>query len=152
MKHFIDDYFSNEYGELFSSKYRKLRKLKSYTNHKGYNMYRVSINGRVKAYSQHHISYWVNVSEFDTSDGLQIDHIDGNKQNNHYTNLRRISSKGNINNPVTKIKLYGRVPSNKCDIDLMKLKELKSSGMSITRLAKYFNCSRSTIKSRLAKR
>lgn len=149
MKHFIDDYFANEYGELFSKKYNKLRKLKPYTNYKGYNMYRVCIDGKVKTYSQHHISYWVNISEFDTSDGLQIDHIDGNKQNNYYSNLRRVSQVINANNPATK--KYGRTPANKCDIDMVELIELRAKGMSIASLAKRFNCSRSTIKSRLSR-
>lgn len=46
----------------------------------------------------HYLSYWVNIGHFDPSDGLQIDHIDGNKLNNHYTNLRRVTPKDNANN------------------------------------------------------
>lgn len=33
--------------------------------------------------------------------GYDIDHIDGDKTNNHYTNLRYVTTKENINNPNT---------------------------------------------------
>lgn len=149
MNHFIDDYFSDEYGNLYSNKYNRLRKLKSYISKAGYVMYRVSINGKVKSFSAHHISYWSNVKQFDTCDGLQIDHIDGNKLNNHYTNLRRVSNIVNVRNPITHSKTYGNTNSPIIEIDLDTLYELYDSGVSQRELAKRFNCSRSTIKNRL---
>lgn len=147
MKYFINDYLVDEYGNLYSSKYNKVRKLKYYVNRRGYKMYRVCVNGKVKAYSAHHISYYANVSNFDTEDGLVLDHIDGNKLNNHYSNLRRVSQKDNCNNVNTKI--YGVSPTNKCNIRLDKLYELRNNGYNITQLSKLFNCSRSTIRNRL---
>lgn len=148
MKFFIGSYLADECGNLYSTKYNKLHKLKFYINRKGYKMFRVCINGKVKAYSAHHISYYVNVCEFDTKDGLVIDHIDGNKSNNHYINLRRVSHKENCNNEKTKV--YGIPPVNKCDIDLNKLSELKAKGCNVTQLSKFFKCSRSTVRGRLS--
>ena len=98
MRHYNENYVVNESGELFSLLGHKLRKLKPYINSKGYVMYRLRINGKTIQRSAHHLSYWVNIGHFDTSDGLQIDHIDGNKLNNHYTNLRRVTPRDNMNN------------------------------------------------------
>ena len=98
MRYYNENYVVNEQGELFSLFGLKIRKLKPYISNRGYIMYRLRIDGKTIHKSAHHLSYWVNVGHFDTSDGLQIDHIDGNKLNNHYKNLRRITPKDNANN------------------------------------------------------
>ena len=43
----------------------------------------------------------------DRPKGMVIDHIDGNRFNNHYTNLRYCTQKENMNNPNT-------LPNNNC--------------------------------------
>lgn len=98
MYHYNENYVVNEYGEVFSLLGRKVKKLKPYVNSRGYVMYRLRVNGKTIQRSAHFLSYWVNIGHFDKSDGLQIDHIDGNKLNNHYTNLRRVTPRDNINN------------------------------------------------------
>lgn len=98
MYHYNENYVVNEYGEVFSLLGRKVKKLKPYVNSKGYAMYRLRVNGKTIQRSAHFLSYWVNIGHFDKSDGLQIDHIDDNKLNNHYTNLRRVTPRDNINN------------------------------------------------------
>lgn len=98
MYHYNENYVVNEYGEVFSLLGRKVKKLKPYVNSRGYAMYRLRVNGKTIQRSAHFLSYWVNIGHFDKSDGLQIDHIDGNKLNNHYTNLRRVTPRDNINN------------------------------------------------------
>lgn len=107
VRYYNENYVVNEYGELFSLFGLVLRKLKPYINNNGYVMYRLRINGKTIQKSAHHLSYWVNIGHFDTSDGLQIDHIDGNKLNNHYTNLRRVTPRDNINN----INTMGALPN-----------------------------------------
>lgn len=96
--HYNENYVVNEYGECFSLFHGRLRKLKPYINNKGYAEYRLSIDGKLVQKFAHYLSYWVNIGHFDSSDGLQIDHIDGNKLNNHYTNLRRVTPRDNANN------------------------------------------------------
>lgn len=109
MRYFNDNYLVDEYGALYSIFRGKLKKLKPYRNHNGYLMYRVRENGKTKAYSSHHLSYYVNVERFSSKDGLQIDHIDGNKDNNHFSNLRRVTPKENANNINTcKLSVSGR--------------------------------------------
>ena len=95
MYHYDENYVVNEYGELFSVFGNRLKKLKPYINARGYAMYRLRVNGKTIHRSAHFLSYWVNIGHFDKSDGLQIDHIDGNKRNNHYLNLRRVTPKDN---------------------------------------------------------
>lgn len=96
--HYNENYVVNEYGELFSLFGGRLRKLKPLIDKKGYVFYSIRIDGKTVHRTAHHLSYWVNIGHFDSSDGLQIDHIDGNKLNNHYTNLRRVTPKDNLNN------------------------------------------------------
>ena len=96
--HYNENYVVNEYGECFSLMYGKLRKLKPRIGTRGYAEYRLRIDGKTVTKSAHYLSYLVNIGHFDPSDGLQIDHIDGNNLNNHYTNLRRVTPKDNANN------------------------------------------------------
>lgn len=110
--HYNENYVVNEYGECFSLMYGKLRKLKPRINTRGYAEYRLRIDGKTVTKSAHYLSYWVNIGHFDPSDGLQIDHIDGNKLNNHYTNLRRVTPKDNSNNIHTAGVLTERSHSN----------------------------------------
>lgn len=144
---FDGNYSVDEYGNVYSHKYGKLRKLKPYINKRGYIMFRLRVDGKTVQYSGHHLSYYVNVSEFDTSDGLQIDHIDGNKQNNHFSNLRRVTAKENMRNPNT-IK-YGRSCTNKLNLDAKELECLVEQGYSKAYIAKKFNCSRASIRNYL---
>ena len=134
MRYYNENYVVNEYGELFSLFGHKLKKLKPYYNQRGYAMYRLRINGKTIQKSAHHLSYWVNIGHFDTSDGLQIDHIDGNKLNNHYTNLRRVTPRDNINNintigalPKKSRSGYRITDKDKLPSEYIKEKELDSS-------------------------
>lgn len=126
MRHYNDRYVVNELGELFSLCRGGMKKLKPYINNRGYVMYRLRVDGKTIQRLAHHLSYWVNVGHFDTSDGLQIDHIDGNKLNNHYTNLRRVTPKDNANNINTMGELKSRSRSGYRLGDTDKLPEVFS--------------------------
>ena len=143
MRYYNENYVVNEYGELFSLFGHKLKKLKPYYNQRGYAMYRLRVNGKTIQRSAHHLSYWVNIGHFDTSDGLQIDHIDGNKLNNHYTNLRRITPKDNCNNintigalPKKSRSGYRLTDKDKLPSEYIKEKEFDSSVLSTKRITR----------------
>lgn len=144
---FDDNYSVDEYGNVYSHMYGKLRKLKPYINKRGYVMFRLRIDGKTVQYSGHHLSYFVNVAKFDTSDGLQIDHIDGNKLNNHYSNLRRVTASDNQRNPNT-IK-YGRQSVNKLNLDVDELRSLRKRGYSYKEISKMYNCCVATVRNYL---
>lgn len=83
-----DKYFISEYGEVMNIKRGNI--LKPYISKKGYE--RVDVDGR-KNVMIHHLVYEMFIGK--RNKNLVIDHIDGNKRNNHYTNLQQISSKQN---------------------------------------------------------
>lgn len=78
----------------------KLRKqpliLKSYLDNDGYKIIRLSKNGKQKVFKIHRLvaKYFIENIE----NKPMIDHIDTNRQNNYYKNLRWVTSKENSNN------------------------------------------------------
>lgn len=134
LHHYNENYVVNECGECFSLFHGRLRKLKSRINTKGYAEYRLRLGGKTVTKSAHYLSYWVNIGHFDSSDGLQIDHIDGNKLNNHYTNLRRVTPKDNANNintagPLTKLSnsVYRLYDNDKLPSEYVKSEKFDST-------------------------
>lgn len=73
--------------------------LKPYLDNDGYEIIRLSKKCQSKPFKIHRLvaQYFV-----DNIDGkLNVDHIDTNRKNNNYTNLRWVTSKENSNNPNT---------------------------------------------------
>ena len=68
----------------------------------GTNYYRVSLckNGKAQNFEIHRLVYMINKPTEDISD-YQIDHIDGNPQNNNINNLRKCYQSDNMSNRKT---------------------------------------------------
>lgn len=105
-------YYISENGEIYNSNTRiKLRPKKD-----GYLRYSIYINNELKTIPAHILVYKAFVNNIIFN---EIDHIDGNKLNNHYTNLRDISHSENMNNamnnghrnmiPVEQIDIEGNI-------------------------------------------
>lgn len=90
MKQYKDtDYFVSEDGKIF----RNGKELSPSITNKGYKTYRGTINKNRK-----HISIHRAVAELyipNPNNLPQVNHIDGNKLNNHYTNLEWMSNRQN---------------------------------------------------------
>lgn len=90
MKQYKDTpYYITENGEIF----RNGKELKTSLTNKGYKTFRASING-----VRQHIVIHRAVAELyvpNPNNLPQVDHIDTNKLNNHYTNLEWVTNKEN---------------------------------------------------------
>ena len=96
-----DGYRITPDGKVFSDRVSALknRELKGWHNRKGYKIVGLMINGKLKSIPIHKLQELTFLGG--PKEGLQIDHIDGDKNNNDVTNLRQVTPKENINNPVT---------------------------------------------------
>lgn len=70
--------------------------LKPYLDEDGYEIIRLSKNCKSKAFKIHRLVAEYFVNNFDNKPN--VDHIDTNRRNNNYTNLRWVTSKENSNN------------------------------------------------------
>jgi hypothetical protein len=92
MKQYKDtNYYITENGEVYSKKWSnrnpnsELRKMKPHIDSKGYINISLYINGKNKTYRIHRL-----VAEYylpNPNNYPQVNHIDGNKNNNHFSNL-----------------------------------------------------------------
>ena len=90
LDHIIDKYtYDREKGQVFNTrKGNAARKISK----QGYGVIKVSLNGKALSKRTHHLVWLFEYGEWPTS---CMDHIDGVKTNNHYTNLRLVTSREN---------------------------------------------------------
>lgn len=100
-----EDYCVSNYGKVWSRKRNKLVGFKSVTGYM-----EVMING-----TRHYIHRLVAQAFIPNPNNYpEIDHLDADRSNNVWTNLRWTDRKGNQNNPITKTKMK---ESNKGKLD-----------------------------------
>jgi len=90
IKGYEDKYSIDESGSVFSHITNKT--LKHNVNKNGYHAVRLYRNGKQKS---HLVSRLVAITYLGNSD-LTVNHIDGNKSNNHVSNLEWISQSSNV--------------------------------------------------------
>jgi len=91
----FSDYEVSNYGRVISHKRGKPRLLRPHVV-RGYVYYGLSLKGRLRGVAAHRL---VAMAFLDgISEGLQVDHIDGNRSNNHVSNLRFATRQENARN------------------------------------------------------
>lgn len=84
------DYRCDENGNIYSFKFGKIRLIKPFENNFGYLVFIICYNGNRKHYLVHRFIYEC-VNNQIIENGFEIDHIDKNKKNNKFSNLRIVS-------------------------------------------------------------
>lgn len=141
-------YFINEFGEVYSNnKYLELHKLKPQINHKGYIRYNLCKNGKNKLVMAHRL-----VAEhflLDFNKELQVNHKDGNKLNNHHTNLECVNCSENLKHAYS-LNLINKQgerhnQSKLKNEDIINIRKLGKEGKSKVEIAKLFSLHPSTV-------
>lgn len=109
----VTHYLISENGELFNSQTQKYPK--GWINKQGYKVYYFNFNGVRKTLYAHRMVAETFIPNNDPTKDC-VNHIDGNKQNNHYTNLEWVTKaennrhavENNLNNKKKKVYCYDK--------------------------------------------
>lgn len=87
------DYYVDEEGNVYSYKRNKKILMHQTNNKNGYKKVRISVNGKVYNRNVHRMIAETFIPN--TNNLPEVNHIDGNKENNNINNLEWVSRKGN---------------------------------------------------------
>jgi hypothetical protein len=92
----LGKYILHDNGKIVNKKNGKV--LKPSKMPKGYLTYQLNLSDKTRTYVIHRLVYRYFIGEI--SDTLEVNHKDGNKENNHYTNLELVTHKENMQHAV----------------------------------------------------
>jgi vacuolar-type H+-ATPase catalytic subunit A/Vma1 len=104
-------YAVDDAGNVYSFKWGNFRKLRPGLNNRGYYMVVFYKNKIKQTHEVHRLVAMTFLEDF--LNDLHVDHIDGNKQNNHISNLRMVTHQQNSFNRPTAKGYYWNKPAKK---------------------------------------
>lgn len=143
-------YAIDEYGNIYSYKKgnSELKKLARHINRNGYPDIGLSLNGEIRTFRVHRLVADVYLGE----SKMIVNHKDGNKLNNHYSNLERSTHSKNtkhaydmglINRPKGEDSTSTKFTNN----DIIRMREIhRSKVMSKQMIAEYFDTTMGCVK------
>lgn len=139
----FEHYYISQKGRVFNSKSKKL--LKGGLTKSGYP--RVSLNNSsIKTIEVHRLVALNFVDNVE--DNSQVNHIDGNKENNHYFNLEWVTPKENITHAIENgLNTHKRNQSSRAKLleNRETIENLLEEGAGFQRVSDMFDCNRKVI-------
>lgn len=114
---FYKNYYGDIHGDVYSKKSGEIKKLKKRLNKHGYEYVALRVNKKTKSVLVHR--FICSLFKENKSNKEQVNHIDGNKRNNHINNLEWVTAKENTKHAFEK--------------GLRNSESLKSNGMKLSR-------------------
>lgn len=149
-------YFISDDGKVFSDKYKTRRELSQRKNSRGYMYVNLCKNGKYKSVTVHRLV--ANAFLENRCGTLEVNHKDGNKENNDISNLEWVTKSQNIKHAFRNGLNHPRIheyhhASKLTEKDVCEIREKYSKGEKIVNISKLFpNVSYSTIKNVCSKR
>lgn len=139
----LDIYTIDKYGNCYG---KNEMELSQGINSAGYPQLKLKVkNERRWKHALVHRLVGLAFVEGRTEDLNELDHIDGNRKNNHYANLRWTNRKGNMSNPTTKEKMLAGKNGKTCYVyDFMlnfigEFNSINQASLAINREIHYIN-------------
>lgn len=140
LMNFFCDYEITTDGRIWSNKSNKY--LKPQNNGNGYLKVTLMHEGkRYQRYVHRLVAFHFIASDVDCP---EVDHIDGDKTNNHVSNLRWVSRSENSKNFCRKSR-KGKTTVHRTDTEVRAILALHRKGKSSVEIGKYFDIPRQTV-------
>jgi len=149
IKGYDGKYLVDESGSVYSTKYNntdEIQVLKPRVNDRGRLYVNLCRDGKSKSCKIHRIVAETYLEGYE--EGLEVNHKDGNKLNNHFSNLEWASRVENLEHGVEN-GLFQRGedrPTSKFkESDVKEMRRLFDNGVSVANLANSYKCSKNTM-------
>ena len=146
-------YIIDEYGNLFDIELQRYKK--QYTNRKGYMFVSLYINGKSHTFFIHRLVL-MTFNPIEGMEDLQVNHIDGNKQNNYIGNLEWCTQSENQKHAFEHGLISRKGTKNsQCKLteqQVIEIANLIMAGVTNNKIAEIYNISNVTVSTIRTKR